>query len=664
MHDASHYFRLESSELVDALERGLLAQAQGSGNLNELFRQAHTLKGAARVVGEDAIADLSHTLEDVLAHHRERREPLGHREISELLRLVDAVKGLLSRGSVAQGEGSVAAPAARPGDELLRIPSAEMDELAAQVLDTQVHATSLRKELKRLQELRTATVALVRQASGIESLTARVRAGLEDLISGMNERHDSLRALSDQLELDLRQLTDRSSSLRLLELSGLLAELERSVHDTAQTFERSVAFTHSGLDVRVDGPIYGLLRVALGHLARNAVAHGIEAPELRRELGKPSAGSVHLAVQREGNRLRVTLSDDGRGIDRDAVTRAAERMGLPVDPKADPREVEAWIFAPGLSTASRLTDHAGRGVGLDAVRDAIERCKGSVRVESTSRIGTRFELIVPVSVTALTTLSIEVSGATYLVPLHSVRAACLLGEADVVRDGDRSFVMHQGEAIPLRRLTSTLTESGTEKGSLRAVVVVEARGQRLALGVGAIRSTRDVIVRSLPKAAGQSSLFLGAAFDESGHPELVLSTDALGSLPEHGTSANVVRPRRKPVLVIDDSLTTRMLEQSILDAAGYEVELASSAEEGLDKALALDFGLIIVDVEMPGMNGYQFTRAARGTPKLKDLPIIMVTSLFSEESRRNAREAGVSAYIVKGEFDQGRFLGRVAEYLP
>jgi two-component system chemotaxis sensor kinase CheA len=239
------------------------------------------------------------------------------------------------------------------------------------------------------------------------------------------------------------------------------------------------------------------------------------------------------------------------------------------------------------------------------------------------------------------------------------------GEADVVRSGDRATIRHDGAFVPFAPL-ARLLGGEAPRGTRRFSVVVLAAGGRLAaLGVDRVRGTSAEVVRSLPAAAGRAPTVAGAALDPEGNPRLVLDPGELVARATTGVATETLAPppKRAPVLVIDDSLTTRMLEQSILESAGYEVELATSAEEGLEKARARTFGVFVVDVEMPGMDGYEFVARTRKDPALGRTPAILVTSRGSPEDRRRGAEAGASAYIVKGEFDQGRLLSAIAELM-
>jgi two-component system chemotaxis sensor kinase CheA len=641
--DPLRYFRVEAQELTGQLEAGLLAYEKHPELLPELFRFAHTLKGGARVVRLEATADLAHAMEDVLAHHREAGTQLSKQEVMELLGIVDAVRGELSHAAVngrKQTLEDAATPAAPLDFATVRIGLSEMDTLAAGAHEAESVFTALRAELRELGALRRG------QATG-------------DQADRIAERERRLTTLSDSLELSLRRLSDKASVLRLLDSAMAFPELERAAHDAAALTGKQVSFTARGGNVKLDGHVLSPLRGALLHLVRNAVAHGVESPAERNQRGKPDAGHVEVLVERRGPRIAFIVSDDGGGIDPKAVRRAAAARGIATE-EGDPLEL---IFHPGLSTSSSVSDLSGRGVGLDAVRTAVQGLKGRVEVRSQPGAGTCFELLVPVSLSSMRALAVRLGTRTLLIPFDSVVSTVLLSASNWVTRGDGRSLLHEGAALPLHDLSSWLDPNAKQKEP-RLALVLQTSGGLVGLAADALVGARDIFLRPLPGAAGGSTLLLGTAFDDQGDPELVLDPQGLGlaaRVAERVAVALGKKPRK--ILVVDDSLTTRMLEQSILEGAGYDVDLASSAKEGLEKAVHGQYGLIITDVEMPGMNGYEFTAETRRRPELRAIPVIMVSSLATEESRRRGAEAGINAYIVKGEFDQGAFLGAVRQWL-
>lgn len=638
---ALRYFRVEAKDLTDELEAGLLSYEKSPEVLPDLFRLAHTLKGSARVVRREAIADLAHAMEDVLAYHREGATRLAKQEVMELLGIVDAVRAELTPARAANDSTRQSPSEVGPVDfETVRVNLNEMDSLAAGIQEAEALATALRAEL--------AAFGMLKQSLGSGDAAERIA-----------ERERRFTTFADALELGLGRLGKQANVLRLLEACVAFPELERAAHDAGVLTGKLVSFETRGGELKLDGHVLSPLRGALLHLVRNAVAHGIEAPELRQARGKPTSGRVEVHVERRGARIAFVVKDDGAGVDLAAVRRVAAARGL----SGDGAQSIDLIFQPGLSTAQTVSDLAGRGVGLDAVRSVVRRLKGTVDVRSDAGVGTTFELVVPVSLSSLRALVVGIGARRLLVPLDTLLATVTLSASNSAARGDGRALLHEGSALPLHDLSSWLEPNAKPSAPSVALVLRTSRG-RVALAATSLAGTRDITIRSLPAAAGASELVLGTAFDSNGDPELVLDAEGLG-LTVRGVERRLPTPPTKArrILVVDDSLTTRMLEQSILEGAGYEVDLASTGSEGLEKAMQGRYGLIVTDVEMPGMDGYEFTAETRRRPELRAVPVIMVSSLGSEESRRRGAEAGISAYIVKGEFDQNAFLGVVREYL-
>jgi two-component system chemotaxis sensor kinase CheA len=397
---------------------------------------------------------------------------------------------------------------------------------------------------------------------------------------------------------------------------------------------------------------------------RNAVAHGIEPAAERRAAGKPAEGRVEVKVARRGRRVRLTCRDDGRGIDVDAVRRAARRRGRDGDAAAGEAEIIDLLLHGGLTTSAAVTEVSGRGVGLDVVREAAERLGGAAIVETETGVGTTVGLDVPLSFAAFTALTVEAGGRRALVPLDGVRRVLPAAAADRARFEGGEVLVHGGRALPLVDLAVVLGVPAARSGSARLAVVVGGDTGRAAVAVDRLRGTATIVARPLPEGAEASAVVAGVWLDPAGRPQLVLDPDGLVAAAVGARAPEVEEaPPPLPVLIVDDSLTTRMLEQSILQSAGYEVVMASSAEEGLEVASQRAFGLFLVDVEMPGMDGYTFVARTRAEPDLCDVPAIMVTSCSSPEDLRRSAEAGASDHIVKGEFDQGRLLGRIRELI-
>jgi two-component system chemotaxis sensor kinase CheA len=356
--------------------------------------------------------------------------------------------------------------------------------------------------------------------------------------------------------------------------------------------------------------------------------------------------------------------DDGRGIDVDAVRTAAVARGLIEAGAArslTADEVVALLGTGGLTTSASLTELSGRGIGMDVVRATTARLKGAHAVSSEPRQGTSIELHVPISIASMQSLLVEVDGAAVAIPLDAVRLTLRVKDEDIAYTANRRSILIGDEVIPFLPLERAIGRAGRPTRRCRrawSAVVVKADSRCVAVGVDRLTGTANIIMRPLSRVVEADPVIAGVSLDADGNPQLVVDPSGLVAVADRDLDRerDEAAPLRAPILIVDDSLTTRMLEQSILESAGYEVELAVCAEEGLAKARTRRYGLFVVDVEMPGMDGFGFVAEIRADAALRDTPAILVTSRDSNEDRRRGDEVGARAYIVKGEFDQGNLL--------
>lgn len=680
--DPYKYFRIEAREIVAELSRGALDLEKQplptQDVLARLLRGAHTLKGAARVVKQREIADDAHAIEDVLEPYRAGANVIPRELIDRLLALSDAISrrvdelpapAPLDEATSPPSGGARAAERDRV-QPAVRADVADVDELLEGIAEAHQRVASLRGDLEtieRMQRIAEAIAAQVglRRSSRAEGIAPRTRALAEELHQlalGVTRR---MVPTVDQADREIRQVRARAERLRLLPASGLFGDLERATRDAAQAMGKRVAFEAAGHDVRLDAQVLVALQSALVQLVRNAVAHGIETPDHRVAAGKPPTGRVTLSVQRRGPRVTFACSDDGRGVDLAAVRRVAEQRGRRFDDASDTRDaLFAALLAGGISTSRKVTEMSGRGVGLDVVRESAARVGASVAIRSDSGLGTTVEITVPVSLAALPALLVQAVGHTAAIPLDAVRRTVSVAPAEIAGSPGVESIVFDGNVIPLRPLARTLRIAAPVEHtkSRRSAVVVESRGALAAVSVDRLVGTTNVVMRPLPRLAIADDTIAGASLDADGKPQLVLNVEALVASAHAQTPLREVAPATPtpPILVIDDSLTTRMLEQSVLESAGYEVELATSAEEGLEKAKAREHALFLVDVEMPGMDGFTFVELTRADPVLRQVPAILVTSRGEPEDRERGRIAGAAGYVVKSELDQTELLEMIA----
>jgi two-component system, chemotaxis family, sensor kinase CheA len=673
--DPYKYFRVEARELVAELGKEVLAleKEPSPARIAHLLRLAHTLKGAARVVKQREIADHAHALEDALTPYRESGGPVPRTGVDVVLGLIDQI-GV--RVSALDGPPAPVESAARPQPEesfrTLRTDVAEVEDLLdgmAEVHTLLAHLTRTLGGFARLRELADRTAeelgAASTRAAGTGEPSRSLAGGsvTDDLLAACRSLERATAVDVDQMDRQLREVRQSAERMRLVAASALFTPLERAARDVAQAQGKRVAFEASGGDLRLDAHVLGPVQAALVQIVRNAVAHGIETEAERRAAGKPPEGRVRLEVARRGRRVAFICRDDGRGVDFEAVRRMAQLKGL-VPADAGPLGPDALLqklLAGGISTSGTVSEMAGRGIGLDVVRETKERLGGEIAVRTEPGRGTTIELEVPLSLASLEALQVEAGGMVVAIPLDAVRSSVHLSAQDIVRSAGGDTIVHRGRVVPFLPLARVLgAAASTRRAATWSGVLVEAAGNLAAVGVDRLHGTSTIVLRPLPDLCPADAVVAGAMIDGDGNPRLVLDPDGLVAAAQRAEPiAAVAVVAHAPILVIDDSLTTRMLEQSILESAGYDVEVAVSAEEGLDRARRERFALFLVDVEMPGMDGFSFIERTQADPTLRDVPAILVTSRNAPDDLRRGEEVGARGYIIKSEFNQGELLERI-----
>jgi len=463
-------------------------------------------------------------------------------------------------------------------------------------------------------------------------------------------------------------------NLRVLPASVLFDEFYRTVRDFSRELQKEIRLEVSGGETELDKQLIEGLRPPLIHIIRNSCDHGIEKPEERKAKGKPPEGVININAYHKGHNVIVEVSDDGRGIDPELVRDAAVEKGIISRAAADemPDEEALYlILKPGFSTTKIITDFSGRGVGMDVVKTNMERIKGDIRIESERDKYTRIILTAPLTLSILNALLVQVRQDIYAIPLTYVEEAIRLPVTAVFTEAGRDVFNLRGEVIPLVRLENLLVyEAGPGLDDIPekiAVVVLKFRNQQLGLIVDSYLRDQEIVVKSMGDFLGEIPFVGGATVLRYGEPTIILNVFDIFAAAERWSEVGIKdrferameeKPELK-ILVVDDSITTRMMEKSILEAAGYNVDLAVSGEEAEEKLRQNDYNLVVTDVEMPGIDGFELTRRIREWEKTREMPVVVVTSLASDEDKRKGVEVGAQAYIVKGTFDQTTLLDTV-----
>ncbi len=675
--DPYKYFRIEARELLDELSKGALALEKSSVDeagtvVVRLLRLAHTLKGAARVVKQRTVADAAHAIEDVLAPVRDEGATIDRAKIDAILGQLDEITNALGALDSPPADLTSMGKLPLPGITELtidrapkiaetRTTSADVSHLLEGVTEVGVQLASLRTSVAELDHVSRLAEIL---ASQLSSPRMRANADLFGARSTMEDLRRTLmateRGLTNALAQTGRELHDvreAAERLRLVPAGRMFAVLERTARDSAVSLGKRVDFDAEGGDVRLDADVLGVVQSALVQAVRNAVAHGIERD--RANAGKNERGAIMVSIVRAGRWVRFSCTDDGRGVDLTAVRNVAARRGDSDVTAMTDDALLRHLLRGGISTSTSVNEIAGRGVGLDVVSDAARRLGGEVTLDTKTGRGTTVTITIPFSVAAVDALIVEANGRVVAIPIEGVERAVRFHTEDLLRDVERASLLLDGAAVPFAPLGRAFAAAaGTFERRAWSAVIVKSEGGTAAIGVDRLIRTETVVMHPLPSVAVADPSVAGASFDAEGNPQVILD---VAELVRRARAMVVVSAptKRLPILVIDDSLTTRMLEQSILESAGYEVDTATSGEEGMVKARLRHYGLFLVDVEMPKMDGFTFVEETRKDPDLKLVPAILVTSRNAPEDLARGKRAGAVAYVVKSEFDQKSLLDRI-----
>jgi len=659
--DLEQYFRDEAQSLLFRINSALkTAEARGSfaDAVQEVRRYVHTLKGAAHIAERFDVAQQAHALESLIEQVATSSNQT--KSISQVLRFTDGIAALLSGDEdVASARASVPTEgfaSAAPG-ETLYLELKDIDEILR-------HSSAVSNAFPKLQAASSECAeigSLLEELSELQKNKSQSDSLQLDLVRSIRQRVDLLKRnfelALETLERDHAVLRKGLQELRLTPASHIFIFVERAVRAAAEATGKEVQFETFGGEIELDADILFQLKDSLVQMGKNSVAHGIESPTARRAAGKPAFGTIKLTVKRRGRRITFTVADDGVGINFPKLReRAVERGWLSREAaeKADADQLKSLILRPGFTTSSEVTEVSGRGVGLDLVSDMVARLKGEIRVASEPGRGTQIQLEVPSTVTSVSVLLVRVGAMTVGLPADSVSGTHPLTKLDRVHD---AFVL-DGSALSLVPLSPFLKAGN---GQPRIGIKIAAESPYL-LGVDAVVGIEDTKIYFLPSFVEPEAYVLGLSIESEQEVRLIIDPailrESLGTAPKLSGSG-ALKPL--PILIVDDSLTTRMLEQSIFTTAGYNVELASSGEEGLALAGQNRFGLFVVDVEMPGMDGFDFIARTQQSAALRDVPSILVSSRNSPEDRQRGAEVGAKEYFSKTKFDQKALLERVSQ---
>jgi two-component system chemotaxis sensor kinase CheA len=477
-----------------------------------------------------------------------------------------------------------------------------------------------------------------------------------------------------KLETVANELESGIHSLRLLPFSTIFNLFPRTVRDLAKQQGKEVNLVIEGGDNSVDKRILEEMKDPLLHLLRNAIDHGIETPQERQRLSKPSTATIRLRGYQVGSTVSIEVIDDGRGLDVEAIKQSAVSRGVrsPQElAQMSTAEIQALIFAPGFSTRTAVTEISGRGVGLDVVRANVDRLKGNIQVEFTPNKGCLFRITMNSSLSTTDALIVRVSQHPYAIPVGFVEAMQLVSPQEVFATEGSQTLPFQGESVTVTWLADLLglpVQAPTSTKALRSAsktipcIILRIGSERLALLVDTILEQQDIVLKPQSQLLKRTRNISGATILGTGEVCMVLNPPDLFKSARKAIVSVTVKELteqsqiKQKILLVEDSIPIRTQMKRILEGAGYDVTAAVDGEDGFNKLRTGSFVAVVSDVQMPNLDGLELTAKIRQLREYKDLPVILVTTLASQEDKRQGAEAGANAYITKGDFEQGVLL--------
>lgn len=652
-------FRDKAHARVERLSQGLEGVRRrkevGVEEFDVLMREAHTLKGEAGMLDFGHIRILAHALEDLLAEARAGRPEVVRRCVGTLLDCLDGITGLVE-GEIEEPEATTLVHGLM---EALRAGAgADGEGIGGENTREAGPAPAPLPDGPRSRYLRVDQGALERLAVAIQEVGQLVDSASRQMPRGQ-ELPRELRASVERASEMLSRIDERVVQLRMQPLSTLTRSFPRAVRELGRQLSRRVHLDVEGDDVLLDQEVLEHIEQPLLHMVRNAVDHGVEPPEERFSAGKPRAARLVLSGELVGNDIRISLQDDGRGVDPDLVRERAVEAGLLSREVADSRsdhEALELLFQPGFSTRREASELSGRGFGLDVVRSTVEALGGSSSIRSIQGEGTTVTFRVPVTRAIARYLIVERGGARFAIPARSVTNVAVCEPSDLEHVGDALVLRHRGQRYPLvdiAKKTGALPAERPPPGDELAVLV-EHRDRVLGIRVDRCLQEDRAIRQPFEGLLAAVYHYSGVVRIPGHEIILLLDVPALFAGDDPGVTAGAPRAvgPAPTILLVEDSDVTRSLVADVLRSFGFVVEEAFDGLDGLERLERTEVDLVLTDLEMPRLDGFGFIEALRSRAATAETPIIVLSTHTNETDRRRAREAGADDYIAKADFHE------------
>jgi two-component system, chemotaxis family, sensor kinase CheA len=762
-------FQEEAQDLLQRLNEGVITLESTPDDrplIDQLMRDAHTIKGSSRMVGLIEISDVAHWLEDIMVKVRDKELAYTPDMTDTFFEALDAIvyltdnagvnvddaidlaslkTRLAALATVAEKPAEAPAPAKTPkgararaaaaaksaGDapddadsdedvdvdagalasesaeasaagrgkaaqsdselksknaQTIRVKTSQVDELLnviSEVVIAQIKTEQRAHEVRALQLNSTdAWQAWVRVKSSLAAAgSLELAEVLSDDINSLDEllsatRRDVSGFLKDysddasRTSVVVNDLQEMGMALRMLPANTIFQAFPRAVRDLSKQFHKEIDLIIEGGETELDKKVLEEINDPLVHIIRNAVDHGIEDPATRLAAGKPATGTVTLAARQEGDRIVIEISDDGAGIDAHRIRESAVKKGYITEAEAksmSDREAQYMIFEAGFSTAAIITEISGRGVGMDVVREfVVEKLKGSLDLDSRPGLGTTFRLTIPLTLAIIRALLLRIGNQVYALPTGSIEETLRVDPDELLKVEGREVIRRQRRTIPLVRLSDILGVAADPPPNKVPIATIGYSGHRMGFIVDSFVGEQQIVIKTLGSHLAKVDNVAGVTILGAGEVVPILNVPDLMNAARTRSGQRVGRVERveregvRKILICEDSFTTRELERSIFEAAGYDVETANDGAQGLKKLReGMKVDAVVTDVQMPNLTGFELTRAIKSDPLLQSIPVIIVTSLERDEEKAEGVDAGADAYITKSVFNQDTLLDTV-----
>jgi two-component system chemotaxis sensor kinase CheA len=531
---------------------------------------------------------------------------------------------------------------------------------------------SIRVDIERLNKIVNLSGEMLISKIRLNELVKDIanRSEAAEVSESLQQAVKNLSCVSQNIDFLTNNMQEEVMGVRMVAVAYLFNIFPRAMRDLAQSKGKDIDFQIQGQDTRLDKAIIDEMKDPIMHLLRNAVDHGIEPADVRKARNKPKNGKISLSAYQEGSQVIIEVSDDGAGIDVEKVKKEAIKRGIIASDRAGDlaeEQIQQIIFSSGFSTSDDVSETSGRGVGLDVVRDKIAKLKGMVEVFSKSGQGARFVMRLPLTLAITESLLVNAGSDTFAIPVESIVETLRVSPEDVKSIESKEAISVRGQIVPLVRLNDIfgLPRKGIVEKRFLPVVVVQSVEKRVALLVDELHGRQEIISKSIGQPLNNIKNISGATILGSGKVILILD---IPSIIEAAEGVLIRRPqvaprpeaakikKKKSILLAEDVLTTAMLEKNILESVGYSVVIARDGKEALDRARQETFDLVITDVLMPRMDGFELVETLRKDKIYKDVPIVIVTTRESDADKRRGLSAGADAYILKSEFTSEALL--------